>query len=257
MSRRSLIAVFALYAPRVGAEPAQPDASAYELRLDVDLPAIAVATAATSAWFIRVGPAWCAPICDGSQLNAFDRPFAGRYSPGWTTAGTIAATAVMASPPLILLAFERPIPAIQDSVVIGEAMLVTSGVEAVLQTAVRRPRPFLYGTAAPLADRVDTNGALSFPSGHTGLAFAATFATWRTLDVLHASPRWRWLAFTLGFAGSSFVAVSRVAAGDHFPTDVIAGTVIGSSIGVLIPALHRRRARLVPTADGVAAVGTF
>jgi membrane-associated phospholipid phosphatase len=252
-----VIAILALHAAQGEAEPVASDAPAYELRLDVDLPAIALATAATSAWFIRVAPAWCAPQCDPTQLNGLDRPFAGRYLPGWTTAGTIAATAVMASSPVLLLAFERPVPAIEDSVVIGEAMLFTSGVGGVLQTAVRRPRPFVYGTAAPLADRLDTNGALSFPSGHTGLAFAATFATWRTLTLLRAPPRWTWLAFTVALAGSSFVAVSRVVAGDHFPTDVAAGAVIGSSIGVLVPALHRRHVRLVPTADGVAAVGAF
>ena len=63
--------------------------------------------------------------------------------------------------------------------------------------------------------------------------------------------------FGLGLAGSSFVAVSRVVAGDHFPTDVIAGAGVGASFGVLLPALHTRRVHLVPIAGGIGATGSF
>jgi membrane-associated phospholipid phosphatase len=230
---------------------------AYELTAEIDVPVLAISGIATSAWFFDLGPAWCAPECDSTRLNALDRPFAGRHVPAWTTAGTITAGVVMATPPVLLGLFERPRYAASDTVVIGEAMLVASGVGALLQTAVRRPRPFVYGTSAPLTERLDTSASLSFPSGHTALSFAATFATWRTLDRLRVAPRWKYLVLGVAVAGSSFVAVSRVIAGDHFPTDVIAGAGLGASAGVLIPALHRHHVRLAPMAGGLAATGAF
>ncbi|HTR49394.1 MAG TPA: phosphatase PAP2 family protein [Kofleriaceae bacterium] len=220
---------------------------AYQLQAEVDVPVIAIATLATGAWFLDdLGPAWCAPRCDPSQLDALDRPFAGRYVPAWTTAGTITAVALLAAPPIILLATEGSRHAANDTIVLAEAVLCASGLGAVAQTAVRRPRPFLYGTAAPLSDREDTNASFSFFSGHTALSFAATVGTWRTLERLHAG-RWRYLVLGVGLAGSAFVGVSRVVSGDHFPTDVIAGAGIGASLGALVPALHRHGVHVTPT----------
>jgi membrane-associated phospholipid phosphatase len=236
---------------------AEDTAPAYQLRAEIDIPVLAIAAATTGAWFLDLSPASCAPLCDTSGLDPLDKPFAGRYHPAWTTAGTFTAAGIIIAPPLLLLPFERARHVANDTVVIGESMLVTSAFEAILETAVRRPRPFLYSTAAPLSYRNETSASLSFPSGHTGLSFAATFATWRTLDLLHVAPRWKWLAFGVGLTGASFVGMSRVVAGDHFPTDVIAGAAIGTGFGVLIPALHRRHVRFVPTGTGLAATGAF
>jgi hypothetical protein len=174
--RRPLLVAILLDAASVRAEP-EP---AYDLRLEVDLPALAIATAATTAWFLDLGPAWCAPECDPARVNPIDRPFAGRYSEGWSRAGTAVAALAMATPPVVMYAFEPSRHVVNDSVVIAEAMLFSSGFDAILQTAVRRPRPLLYGTTAPLAERTATNASLSFPSGHTALSFAAVIATWRT-----------------------------------------------------------------------------
>ena len=40
---------------------------------------------------------------------------------------------------------------------------------------------------------------------------------------------------------STFISYERVRAGQHFPTDVIMGALVGAGIGVLVPHLHRRR----------------
>jgi membrane-associated phospholipid phosphatase len=58
---------------------------------------------------------------------------------------------------------------------------------------------------------------LSFPSGHTCLAFA----TAATLGI--CIPRWRWLFYAL----ACVVGIERVAENAHYLTDVIAGAGIG------------------------------
>jgi undecaprenyl-diphosphatase len=72
----------------------------------------------------------------------------------------------------------------------------------------------------------------SFPSGHTATAFA--LAT--VLSLWY--PRWTaaWLAL------AAVVGWSRVGLGSHFPSDVVAGAVLGSAV-VLV--LGRLRPRLV------------
>jgi len=64
----------------------------------------------------------------------------------------------------------------------------------------------------------------SFPSGHTASAFS--FATAMTSDT-------PWLALPL-FGVASLVGYSRVHAGVHYPSDVIAGCVLGLSVGTLV-----------------------
>jgi membrane-associated phospholipid phosphatase len=48
-----------------------------------------------------------------------------------------------------------------------------------------------------------------------------------------------WITLALATALSTFVSVERVRAGKHFPTDVIAGSLAGAGVGIVVPHLHR------------------
>ena len=91
----------------------------------------------------------------------------------------------------------------------------------VLKHLVARPRPWLdVAGLVPLIQEPDPN---SFPPGHTCAAFAAASAWWRTL------PR-RWMRWTgLGLAGC--MGLSRLYVGVHYPSDVIAGALVGLFCG--------------------------
>lgn len=93
----------------------------------------------------------------------------------------------------------------------------------------------------------------AFPSGHTVSAF--TFAG---LLILGLRPRWPWVALLLAMA--SLMGVSRMVAGVHWPTDVLAGAIVGLvSVAAAVWLVERwpaaRRARWpVPTAVFVCSV---
>lgn len=81
----------------------------------------------------------------------------------------------------------------------------------------------------------------SFPSGHT---FAATmfwgFLAW--LFWVHLVGWKRWLLMILSFTIIFIVGISRVYLGVHWPTDVLAGWIIGAWwLWVIIITLNRRR----------------
>jgi membrane-associated phospholipid phosphatase len=112
-----------------------------------------------------------------------------------------------------------------------------------------RARPFVYGTKAPEDVRTSPNGALSFVSGHTTMAFALSTSTFWTIYRRHGAGAYAWSTLAIGTALASSVAVGRVLAGKHFPTDVLTGAAVGASVGTLIPALHDAPVLVVPTVN--------
>jgi membrane-associated phospholipid phosphatase len=107
----------------------------------------------------------------------------------------------------------------------------------------------MYSEEAPLDARTDANGALSFFSGHTTTAFAAAVVLNRTLARRHPQSSAQWIALGTTLGAASLVGVSRIVSGNHFPTDVMAGALVGSSVGVLVPALHRSGLTLTPVSS--------
>lgn len=96
-------------------------------------------------------------------------------------------------------------------------LLVFDGVLTfLLKAAIARPRPDLGSVLlVPLDDVSD----FAFPSGHATRAFAAALLlTVRTRD-------WRW-GVPL-FAYAALMGLSRVYIGVHWPSDVLAGALLG------------------------------
>src|SRR6185503_17784946 len=124
--------------------------------------------------------------------------------------------------------------------------LLASAVSGLAALPTRRPRPYLYGDKAPLEKRQGGDASLSFISGHTSSSFAIVLSTVVTLHRVYPGSAVPWVALGVGLAGASTVGFSRVLAGQHFPTDVLAGAVLGSALGVLVPSLHGRKVTVVP-----------
>jgi undecaprenyl-diphosphatase len=67
---------------------------------------------------------------------------------------------------------------------------------------------------------------------------------------VRSAPR-PWITLGVATALTAFVSYERVRAGQHFPTDVIAGSMPGAAIGVLVPHLHRNKQEPPPVWVGV------
>lgn len=102
----------------------------------------------------------------------------------------------------------------------------------VLKNLVARPRPWLdVAGLIPLIGEGDPN---SFPSGHTTAAFAFAGA------LLHTLPVGWGKALALGAA--ILMGLSRLYVGVHYPTDVLAGVLVGLLAGWLAALLWKRLA---------------
>ena len=102
---------------------------------------------------------------------------------------------------------------------------VTSGcMNSVVKNFVKRPRPFMVGDITPV--RVETATGYSFPSGHT-----QNLASWST--VIWTKYKKVWIGI-LALTGTILIAFSRMFLGVHYPSDVLAGAVLGIGIALFL-----------------------
>lgn len=130
-----------------------------------------------------------------------------------------------------------------DSNTLGYLYLETMAVTAVLteltKVTTRRIRPWVYNEHVPLEQKRGKDAKKSFFSGHTSLSFAGAVLCAKVYSDYHPNSRFKpyiW-AGTIGLA--STVAYWRVRAGQHFPSDVIVGALVGSAAAFCIPELHK------------------
>ena len=181
--------------------------------------------------------ATCAP-CDPAALWAVDRGTVGPVRSGVSTlsTGTLALEAVLGA---AFLASSRRgeglAPFVEDATVIAQAVTVTAATTEWAKLLFHRPRPFLYAPAA--AGPVAADDGRSMPSEHASIAFAAAAAYASVLHRRGVAGRNK-LQIAALFAAAAATAALRVAAREHFPTDVAAGAVLGFAVGWTLPALH-------------------
>lgn len=254
------LAAFTLASASAAAQDRPP---AFRLDPSLDVPVIGITVPILASWFIaaELRPPYCAPRCDPATVNSFDRIAAGNYNPTMSTVADATNVSIdVFALAAVALAEGFPNAAVDGTVVI-ESVMVANSMAILMNFAMQRPRPRLYGDEAPADERTGGLAAMSSFSGHTANAFAATLASFQVLRRV-ASPAAAYTALGVGLALSSFVGVSRVVSGSHFPSDVLAGAAIGASVGWLVPALHASPVRVAPmalgtTGGGLSVVGAF
>lgn len=117
-----------------------------------------------------------------------------------------------------------------------ETMLLTFGLTSVLKNTANRPRPYIFDEAWNPLLALSRNDRAAFLSGHASNATAGVVLFAGLLGTFNSrlAPYARELAVMIAV----LTAVLRVKAGKHWPTDVIAGTLLGGGVAGAIVALH-------------------
>lgn len=98
-----------------------------------------------------------------------------------------------------------------------------------LKNLVARPRPCWINEQVNMLISIPLDS--SFPSGHTMSSFAAAAV------IMYTNRKWGIAAYIL----ATLIAFSRLYLYVHFPTDIIAGAVIGTAIGFAICFVYHKK----------------
>ena len=179
---------------------------------------------------------------DPEDVNRFDRRAAGNYNEKAKTTSDFFFNASIPLP-LIVFAFDDAMREdyLRLTLLYLEAMSITGITYSTSQQLNDRLRPFTYNENLPIEERTKGGARNSFFSGHTSLVATSTFFLASTYDDYHPGSKNRWLFYAGAATATVLTGHFRMRAGQHFPTDVIVGGLVGTASGFLIPKLHKNK----------------
>ncbi len=125
-----------------------------------------------------------------------------------------------------------------DLLITAEAVALAGDLNQLVKYSVGRQRPYARaGVPNPDTRQGADDANLSFYSGHTSITFSIAAAA-GTVARLRGY-RWAPVIYVAGAAIAAGTAYMRIAADQHYLTDVLTGAVVGSAVGAGVPWLHR------------------
>lgn len=155
------------------------------------------------------------------KINGWDSQFSRNYSKVFSKSTPYVVVGV----PVVMGVYaliDKNQPLLKDAVYIGTSVIEAVVISYGLKYAVDRERPFCR--YPDLINPRELPSSASFPSAHA----AAAFSLATSLCIKY--PKWYVIAPSAVWACS--VGFARMNEGVHYPTDVLAGAVIGAGCGI-------------------------
>ena len=119
-----------------------------------------------------------------------------------------------------------------------ETLLFANGFKEWIKLLVYRARPYMYFDGYPQDKVTEGDWNCSFPSGHTTLAFAGAAFTTMAFCRYFPDSKWKYAVAGSAFGIATVTGILRMASGNHFFSDVLAGAFIGTVCGIAVPYFH-------------------
>ncbi len=178
-------------------------------------------------------------LLDPANVNSFDRGAIGPFTEDH--AGDVLLYTAYLLPISFLAYGETNNDFLDLALIYGEVLLIQAGINGIVKGAVQRTRPFAYDPETSLEKKQTTDARTSFISGHTSMTAAISFFTASVFSAYLNNDAAEILLWSGAVILPAAVAISRVNTSWHFPTDVMAGYVVGALVGYFIPVLHKTK----------------
>ncbi len=176
---------------------------------------------------------------DKNNINSFDRPTVENYNQDLSNMSDYLLVGSFLIPAINF----TKVKSLEDISTVAamyiETALITNFITILTKNTFQRERPYNYNPNVPDTEKFDKQAKLSFFSGHASNSFMNCVFAAKVFDDLNPNSSYTPYVWGGCLAYATTVSYLRVAAGKHFPTDVVVGALVGSAIGYLIPELHK------------------
>lgn len=204
---------------------------------------------------------------DPGNVSWFDRAATRNYSERAHTQSDYTLNLLMVAPAAISAA-EVYQAGLENSLIYGgmyvETFLLTNGVKDLTKDLFKRTRPVFYNVDLSIAERTaianQGDARTSFYSGHTAVAFSSAVFLASTHDEIFDAPIRSTVIWTGALGLATTTGYLRFKAGKHFPSDILAGAIIGSAMGYWVPKMHLKSSSnltFFPSGNGLGFVYRF
>ena len=179
---------------------------------------------------------------DVNDVWSFDRTATDNNSISANTVSDVLLYTSFAIPTTLFLVKRARGEELKILTMFAEMALINTGFTNIVKVSTSRLRPNTYNPLVSEEIKLRATSNRSFFSGHTSNAASFSFFTASVLNDLY--PDWKagkYVTWGAAITIPAVVAYTRVGAGKHFPSDVIAGYLFGAAVGIVIPKLHKSK----------------
>jgi membrane-associated phospholipid phosphatase len=223
------------------------DEQVYKINPAVDIPIVAVGSVwsvyALSKVYTKTPPT----VAEVQALNKDNIPAFDRWSiyPYNDKLEKLSYYPFYASIPLPFIFFLSTGKTSNDFFKLSFLYLETLSIMGVIGTSstyfVDRYRPYTYTSETPMDRRTSKVARNSFFSGHVEMVSAPLFFIAKVYSDYYPESNVKWVFYGIAASVTTFTAYTRLKGGDHFPSDILLGALVGSLSGILVPEFHKNR----------------
>ena len=222
------------------------DSKVYKLKPGIDIPITAIGTgwslyAFTEIYSKEESSEEKILSLNVNNIPSFDRHGASVYHPDADKVGNALFYSAMPLP--IVLLFDKAIR--KDAAKIAFLYLESMSITGLIYTGsvylADRYRPYAYNSEVPMDKRTRGGAKNSFFAGHVALVGTSTFFIAKVINDYHPDGKARWVPFTVAALATGTTGLMRYRGGQHFLSDILLGTTLGTLTGILVPQFHKNK----------------
>ena len=183
-------------------------------------------------------------IYDKDDVNPIDRFFMNDYNKNLHNLGTVTCIVATAGIPAATFLTESACGNFSNqnlfdvAVMYSEAILFTNGIKDWIKIGARRERPYMYYDERDEDGIASNDYRYSFLSGHTANAFMGATFTSYVFCSYYPDSDLKLPVVATSYLFAAGTGALRMASGNHFFTDVLAGAAMGTAVGFAVPYVH-------------------